>query len=184
MSAPYLRTLAAAVLLMVVATYIAVIRPIESTVAERYADLDSARVSLERSAILMQRLPALERERATLGARLARLHLRDSRAALVDRFLHAVARTSQRDAVAIQSVAADPRPAADLALDITIRGPYTRLIAAVRDLDSTDVAARIALTSLGNAQNRPGARPQLDATFHVVLLRDIDEISIRPSHAI
>jgi hypothetical protein len=178
------RAAAVAALLIIVLTYATVIRPLEGAIAERYADLDSARLSLERSAALEKRLPALERERATLTARLAPLHLRDSRAALVDRFLHAIARTAQRDTVAIQSVVADPRPAADLALDITIHGPYTRLITAVRDLDSTNVATRIALTALGNAQTRPGARPQLDATFHVVLLRDIDDTSIRPTHPV
>ena len=184
MSVPQTRTVAAAALIIAILTYIGVVRPIEGTIAERYADLDLARVSLERSAVLERRLPGLERERAALNARLARLHLHGSRAALVDRFLHTIARTAQRDAIAIESVAADPRPAAELALDITARGPYSRLIGAVRDLNSGDVAARIALTSLGNAQTRRGARPELDATFHVVLLRDTDDANIRPPHPV
>jgi hypothetical protein len=182
MSAAQIRALAAVALIVIALAYAIIIRPIEGAIAERYADLDSARLALERSTVLAARLPGLERERATLAARLTRMHLRDSRAGLVDRFLHAVARTAQRDDVAVQSVAADPRPAAEPALDLTVRGPYTRLISAVRHLNSTGVAARISLTSLGNAQTRPGAAPQLDATFHVVLLRDIDETTIHPTH--
>ena len=173
------RTALAAAFLIVLGIYALIIRPMEADIGDRYADLENTRATLERSLVLARRLPELERERARLTAVLARVHLADSRTVLVDRFLHAVARTAGHDAVSILNIVTDPRPSTDISIDITVRGPYENVIRAVRDLNATDVAARIALASLGNAQLRPGSRPQLDATFHVVLLRETDESTIR-----
>jgi len=49
----------------------------------------------------------------------------------------------------------------------------------VRDLNDADGTARITVTSLSNAERRPGGSPQLNAAFHVLLLR---EAQVPPHH--
>jgi hypothetical protein len=178
-----------AAVLIVLGGYMFVFRPLEGTVADRYSELDAARSTLERSLALAHRIPPLTAERATLAAQLDRVHVRERRAATVERFLHTVAGVAGRDDVAVESVAADAREGAplavaahahtplfdELALDVSLRGRYGDVIRAVRELNGGDVATRISLSSLGNAGRRPGARPQLTAAFHVLLLREADD---------
>ena len=62
----------------------------------------------------------------------------------------------------------------EIPFELALRGRYADVIRAVRDLNAGDVAARMTLASLGNADRR-GAAPQLTAAFHVLLLREPDE---------
>jgi hypothetical protein len=185
----FLRANLFAAVLIALGGYLFVFRPLEATVAQRYADLDAGRTTLERELALARRIPALTRERAVLDAQLGRVHLRAPRSAAVERFLRTIADVAARDGVAVERVASDaspmpglvasaraPAPLFDeLGLDVALRGGYADLIRAVRELNGGDAARRINLTSLGNADRRPGVRPQLDADFHVFLLREADE---------
>jgi len=177
-----------AAVLIVLAGYLFVFRPLEVTLADRYARLDAARTTLEQSLALARRIPALVNERTSLEAQLAHVHVRDRRAATIERFLGAVAGIARRHDVAIESVAAgvgqtqpalaQPAHAAlfdELALDVSLRGRYGDVIRAVRELNAGDVATSITLASLGVADRRAGVRPQLNAAFHVRLLREADE---------
>jgi|GEM_PF-2916379 hypothetical protein len=174
--------------LIVLGGYLTVYRPMETTIAERYAQLDAGRTMLERSLALTRRIPALTAERSVLEAQLGRVHVRDRRAVTIERFLRAVAGVASRDGVAVESVASDarqvPLPAAgqtpappfdELAFDVSLRGRYGDVIRAVRELNAGDVATRIKLASLGTADRRAGAGPQLNAAFHVHLLREADD---------
>jgi len=174
--------------LILLGGYALVFRPLEAAVADRYAELEATRATLEHSLALARRIPALAGERKMLATQLAHLHVRDRRAATVERFLRAVAGVAARDGVTVQTIAANalqvPRPAPrstqaalfdELPLDLTLRGRYADVIRAVRELNGGDVAARISLASLGNADRRPGTRPQLNAAFHVLLLREGDD---------
>ena len=175
-------------LLVLAAGYIVVFRPLESKHSTLYANLDSVRIAGERAAAEVRAIPALTAQRNALRTRLARYHTHDSRAAIVDRFLHAIAAVSLRRGVAIQSVAAEgeqqfhPTNSAlkvspdgdDLHLDLGVRGAYDDVLHAARDLNSIDLATQISVASLGNADRKNGVHPQLNATFHVVLLREPD----------
>jgi hypothetical protein len=118
--------------------------------------------------------------------------VRDGRANTIERFLRSVAAVAGRDEVAVQSLAADARAAQlpqtghaptplfdELAFDVSLRGRYGDVIRAVRELNAGDVATRITLASLGAADRRPGAGPQLNAAFHVHILREADDSTIR-----
>lgn len=183
-----LRTSLFAAVVIVLGGYIFVFRPLEGTVADRYTQLDASRAMLERSLDLAGRIPALARERAELDVQFARVHVRDRRTATIERFLRTMADVATRDGVAIESVAADVRQGTyaaarplqaplfdEVPLDLTLRGRYSDVIRAIRELNGGDVAARITLASLGDADRRPGERPQLNAAFHVLLLREADE---------
>jgi Tfp pilus assembly protein PilO len=181
------RTSAAVALAVALAGYVLVVRPLEASLSERYAELDAARATLEQRLLLTARIPALERERVRLAAVLRRFHTGDRRAATIDRFLSAIARVSSRDGVAVQRVAAGAvapfAPATgttqaalvdEVPLDVTLRGAYSDIIRAARDVNDGDVATRVTLASLANAGRRPGERSELNAAFHVLLLREPD----------
>jgi len=173
---------------IVLAGYVLIFRPLEAAIAQRYATLDDARATLVQRLALARALPALERERQRRADQVRRLHVGERRAAMVERFLRTVAGVSSHDAVTVQSVAAavaqslpPPGRAAatplfeELPLDVTVRGRYGDVIRATRDLNAGDAVARITLATLANAQTRPGDRPQLNAAFHVTLLREADD---------
>lgn len=187
MSFDLLRTSAAVALAIALAGYVALVRPVEASLNDRYAELDAARATLDQRLVLAARVPALERERLRLAAVLQRFHTGDRRDALVDRFLRTVARVSARDGVAVQRVAAGAGQSFapgtgttqtslvdEVPLDFTLRGAYADIIRAVRDVSDGDVATRVTLASLANAGRRPGRRPELNAAFHVLLLRESD----------
>jgi len=174
-----------AALTIVLAGYVLLFRPLETAVGERDAELDAARTSLQQNLALARRIPALERDRVLLAERLRHLHTSDPRAVTIERFLRTVAGVSAHDAVAVESVAAvilQPQPVTgrvaqaplleDVPLDVTFRGSYADVIRAARDLNAADAVANIALASLGNAAQRPALRPQINAAFHVNLLRE------------
>ncbi|HEV8022438.1 MAG TPA: hypothetical protein VGP41_14280 [Candidatus Lustribacter sp.] len=184
MSVDLTRASAFAALLIVLAGFLLIVRPLEAAVAERYAGLDAARASLERSVVLSRRIPALERERAGLREQLRRLHLGDRRAAMLERFLHAMGGIARTDGVAVVRIAATlpspfaaaPRPAPtplleEVPLELTVRGRYGDVIRAARDLGSGELAAHVTIGSLGGSERRPGRSPSLNATLHVILLR-------------
>jgi Tfp pilus assembly protein PilO len=180
------RTSLFAAVLIVVSGYFFVLRPAEATVTMRYTQLADARTTLESSISLAGRVAALTRERDALDGAAVRAHVRETRAILVARFLHSVAAVALREGVAVENIAADVRQAPlatpvartalfeELPFDLTLRGRYGDVIRAVRDLNSGEIATRITLASLSDADRRPGERPQLNAAFHVSLLREAD----------
>lgn len=189
------RTSAFVALSIVLAGYGLIFRPLEATVAQRYGDLDDARATLVQRLAHARAVPALEHERQRLATQLQRLHLGERRAAVVERFLQTVAGVSGRDAVAVESVAATAAapPASrsapvplfeDVPLEVTLRGRYLDVIRAARDMNAGDAVARISLATLGNAQTRPGDKPQLNAAFHVSLLREADDATPAPTRAL
>jgi Tfp pilus assembly protein PilO len=176
-----------AVLAIVGAGYVLLFRPLEASIATRHAELAAAHATLEQRLTLAARLPALEREERRVRRSVDRLHPGSARTETVERFLHTLAGIAARDGVIVQNIAAggtqsDVRPARaaqdslveELPIELTLRGSYTSVIHAVRELDDGDVAARISLASLGNAGRRTDERPQLNAGFHVRLLREAD----------
>ncbi len=181
------RASAFAVFVIGIAGYAFVFRPLETAAGDLYVQIDAARASLDRSLAMSRRIPALETERADLTEQLVRLHTGDRRAATVDRFLRSVAGVTARDGVTVEGVAAgvgqplvtaaaSPPPLIEeLPFDLTLRGAYGNVIRAVRDLNDRDGAVHISVASLSNAQRRPGGSPQLNAAFHVLLLREAQE---------
>lgn len=192
------RTSAFVSLSIVLAGYVLIFRPLETVVAQRYATLDVARATLVQRRAFANDIPALERERQRRAEQIRRLHVGERRAAVVERFLRTVAGVSGRDAVAVESVAAAPtqpplppagRPASTpvlegVPLEVTLRGRYGDVIRAARDLNAGDAVARITLAALGTAQTRRGDRPQLNAAFHVTLLREADDATTPPARAL
>lgn len=188
MTLDLLRANAFAALLVLIGGYALIVRPLETSMAERYAELDVARATVERDLVLNRRIPSLERERAALEEQLRRQHVADGAATVSARFLHAVAAVSGRDGVAVESVAAAVRqtvPAAthaapagsleDVPLDLTLRGRYGDVISAVRDLIGSEIPAGLTLATLSGAARRPGEPPLLNAAFHVTLWREPDD---------
>ena len=173
--------------LIALAGYLLVFAPLEGSVAGRYVEIDAARTALERSLALTRRIPALTSERETLALQLGRVHVRDRRTTTVERFLRAVAVAAAQNDVAVESITADGRQALrparsaqtplfdEIPLEVTLRGRYGNVIRAVRELNGGAIAARITLASLGDADRRTGVRPQLNAAFHVLLLREGDD---------
>jgi hypothetical protein len=184
--------------LVLLSGYVIVVRPMESSIGGLSSDLVSVRFAIGRDAAAARAIPALTARRDRLTTRLAHYHLRDSHAATVDRFLHAAANVSIRRRVSIQSVVTDVaqqvRPAHppsaeaptgdDLRLDLSVRGAYDDVLKAARDLNEIDLATQISVVALGNPDRRPGTRPQLSATFHVVLLRESDATANRSSNPV
>lgn len=182
------RVSAFAVFVIAMAGYAFVFRPLETTAGDLYAQLDAARLALEHSRAMAQRAPALEAERSALAGQLARLHTGAPRAAIIDRFLRSLAGVAAQDRVAVEGVAAGigqpplvspaastPPPIEEIPFDLRLRGPYGDVIRAVRDLNDRDGAVHISVASLSNAEHRPGTSPQLNAAFHILLLRDAQE---------
>lgn len=174
-------------LVILLGGYAALVRPLETSIAECYAELDDARASIDRNVALAKRIGPMMRERELRSAGVARLHLLDSRAALVDRFLAALAVVTARDHIALQAVltlAVQPvTPAStgnlpalvdELPYDVTVRGRYADVIRAARDLDAGDFAARIVVAGLRSTRRLANGQPQIDAAFHVTLLREAD----------
>jgi Tfp pilus assembly protein PilO len=181
--------------LVAIAAYAFVFRPMESTLADRYAQADALRSGLERHMAIARRMPAIAAERSALERYMRPFRLHDSSAVLVDRFLHATARIAAADAIAIETITAQgaapaftpgnvvPKPrdqSADpfdrIHLDLTMRGPYSNVLHAIRTLNDTGIAMQLTVATLSTTGRRAGARPQLNATFHLSLLREADAV--------
>lgn len=165
------RTVSCAGLLVVLAGFLFVFRPMEASIASRYAQLESARTLLERRLAIGRQIAPLEQRLRTTQAELDRWHLRDSPAGTVDRFLRALQHTAERNRLKIERVVLMAQPANELALEVTTQGTYPNVIQAVRDLNAGDFAARIEIAALLATERRPGIRPNLQATLSVALLR-------------
>ena len=178
--------------LIALAAYAFVVRPMEATIADRYAGIDTLRATAERDVVLARQLPALRIERARINAAIDARHLGDSRATLVDRLLHATARVAQHAGVTVQTIVPGP-PAErdaivtaleDLHLDLTVRGPYGNVLRTMRDLNDAGLATQITIAALGNADRRDSGAPLLNATFHITLLRESDANTAHASHSV
>ena len=192
------RMVLGAALCVALATFLFIFRPMEATIAEKYTDLDTIRFAMQRDTIDVRRISQRTQERNRIALRLSRYRLHDSRAATIDRFLRRTAEIATRDGVSIQSVteertqpvrAAGTQPkdtvtADDLRLDLVVRGPYDDVLRAVRELNDADLALQMSASALGNPDRRAGSRPQLSATFHVVILRESDASAPPSPHQI
>jgi Tfp pilus assembly protein PilO len=186
------RTALSIVVLIALAAYAFVVRPMEATIAARYSDIDTLRATTERDLALARRLPAATAERSRLESRLDRQHVHLSRAALVDDFLHATARVVEHNGISVQTIVPGPPvendtllPALEaLHLDLTVRGPYGNVLRAMRELNDTAVTTQITVAALGNADRISAGAPQLNATFHITLLRESDANTAHASHSV
>lgn len=188
----------ASVLVLLIA-YLAIYRPAEARIAERYLDLDRETQRLQQRLAAARRAPDVERERNRLRAQLDAQHLRDDRARLVQRFLLAAAATARRrDLHILEITSAGARPVRragtsapsasppstplfdEVPLNVTMRGSYAGLVRGVRDLCTSSLAVRLSIESLVVRDRRLRRRPELTATIHVTLLRDIDDPPLRP----
>ena len=146
-----LRLALSIVILVALTAYAFVVRPMEASIAARYGDIDALRAATERDLALARRLPGLMDEQSRLDAQLERQRLRESRAAIVDRFLRATALVSARDGIAVQTIVPGPPVERDttvtaleeIHLDLTVRGTYGTVLRAMRDLNETDAATQI-----------------------------------------
>jgi hypothetical protein len=189
-----LRAILIVTALMAFGIYALVVRPMEATIGERYADVDAARAQLARDLTFAQRRTILERQHARIRSTLAGLQLRDAPEAIVARFLRRLGQIAAAETVTVQHIAgtlplAIPRaPAAsaeqptvdEQSLDVAVLGSYGDVLRAVRELNGGDVAMRISISALGNAERLHGRRPQLHAIIHVTLLRAAD---VQRTHA-
>jgi len=175
-----------AAVLVVLIGYLAVFRPSEAAIAERYARLDDARERLDQRLALERRAGDARAHGAALAAWIRDAGLHDARPTIVARFLRRLDRRARADGVAISGVSAEPeaRPNAvavpavvfdELPLRITARGSYANVLRLVRDLGDGTVAARVAIVALGNADRRAPGAPALHATFDVTLVRLPDD---------
>jgi hypothetical protein len=181
-------------MLILIGGYAIAFRPLQASIADHYVELDELRSTIERNVAFAKQIAPLEHERAERAAGLDRIHVRDSRAGLVDRFLRTLAATTTRDGVFVESVLTATSPAnapnsrsataappllEELPLDITLRGHYGDVLRAIRDLDSGNFAASIGVIGLRSAGRSLLSRPELDAAIHVILLREADATTIQ-----
>ncbi len=172
------RLLVAAALALTLLAYVALVRPLEARIAERYRSLSDERRTLGDEAVLTARIADAERERGGLAAALTPYQLTAPAAARAARFLDAAAASAARHGTLLGAVEAEPpattgrtTPAAfaELPLRMTVRGAYPAVLATLRDLITAPVPLRLRLEALGPD---PGARSRpvpLVATLHVVL---------------
>jgi hypothetical protein len=90
--------------LVLLAGFLFVFRPMEATIGERYAALDDGRLLLDRRLALAKRANQLTSEQHALTSWLAGVGMSDSRTTIVNRFLRAIAATATQDGVHIASV--------------------------------------------------------------------------------
>jgi hypothetical protein len=185
-----------AAVLVLLGGYLAVFRPAESALADRYAQLDDARVRLDERLAGERRAAVTRDEARALASWLARSGVRDDRAVLVARFLRELATLARADGVRVTAVAAEPvatsaaiattvaHPAVleSVPLTVALRGTYAQLTRLVRDLARGDVAAQIGVDALTTADRRSAGSPALRATVRVTLLHLPDTARAR-AHA-
>jgi hypothetical protein len=182
-----------AAVLVLLGGYLAVFRPAESDLADRYAQLDDARARLDEHLAGERRAAVTRDEARALAAWLARSGVRDDRALLVARFLRELATLARADGVRVTAVAAEAyapaatagaRPAVleSVPLTVGLRGTYAHVIRLVRDLARGDVAARIGVDALTGADRRSAGSPALRASVRVTLLH-VPSTAPAPPHA-
>jgi hypothetical protein len=101
-----------AAVLVLLAGYLAIYRPAEAALAERYARLDDGRARLDERLALARRAGAARTETGALDVWLRARGLADDRTTIVARFLHDLAGTAHGDGVDVTGVVAEPGGAA------------------------------------------------------------------------
>jgi Tfp pilus assembly protein PilO len=183
------RPLIALALAIVLTGYLAVARPLEARIAERYALLEAARTAIDaRRAAVVQLQRALE-DRNRLRASLARFQLESTRATSVARLLAAAFAAANRHGATIrgfQAAGATPQPPGgtgpvfdEVPLQLSLRGTYDELLATVRDLAAAPVAARLTIDSLALEDRSGPGTPRLVAAVGIVVLRAPSEPNAR-----
>ncbi len=169
--------------LILLGGYLFVFRPGETSIAQRYGQLDDGRVLLARRLTDARRESELRHEAHALSAWLTNVGLRADRTTIVDRFLRELARAGMNDRVRITAVTADNAgPEAErtihksvafdeIPMTVSLRGTYRNVLRLVHDLNRTSMAARIGFDSMGNADRTTAHDPDLRATVRVTLLR-------------
>ena len=201
MSAPRdARALWFTAVLIVLAGWAFGFRADESRIADRVDDERRLRAQLAAAERTLSTRPALERERATLRARLRRVDLEGDRTTAVARFVRDAAAVAARHRTTIAAIAAvgsartaappvtsaampSPRTApastalqapADafeaIALDLTVEGRYADLLAAFAALSSGRVPTAVEVVSLARKQ-AGSPTATLSAQLHVVIER-------------
>jgi hypothetical protein len=164
--------LLAASALTICAWYGGVYRPAENIVAERDDEATGLRAQIARDRALATRAGTIANAAAALAERLRVATQAPSAADALDRFFADLGAVADRHALAIRTIVpATPGVDDGVPLDLTVRGPYTAVIAAVRDLAARHPTARIAVASLRFAQRLSAQQTAIDATLHVTLLR-------------
>jgi hypothetical protein len=173
------RTAAALALGVVIFGYLIAVRPLEARIAERYAQLASARAAIDGDAARAARSATSERDGRRLRVTLARYALGEEPVSLLRRFLDASNAAATLHGTSIRALDAEPAPTGrtaagerlfdELSLRLTLRGSYGALLATLRTLSTAPVACRIALEALAPDDRRNGD-PVLVAVVHVVLL--------------
>jgi hypothetical protein len=185
-----------AAVLVLLAGYLAIYRPAEAALAERYARLDDGRARLDERLALARRAGAARTETGALDVWLRARGLADDRTTIVARFLHDLAGTAHGDGVDVTGVVAEPGGAAppvaanaaptvaldEIPLAVSLRGSYPNLLRVVRALDRDGPAMRVRISALGNADRSGAGSPALRATLLVTLLR-IPDPAPKAAHA-
>jgi hypothetical protein len=177
------RLAAFAAVLVVLGGYLFVFRPLEAAIAAQYAQLDDDRISLERARAVVDHEASLADEQRALTAWLTSAGLDADRTTAVDRFLRAIAAHGAEDDVRITTITADASAPAtmplaadaiafdEIPLTVTLHGTYRRILRLVNDLDRDGRAERLTVATLGTTDRSAAHDPDLQATFHVSLLR-------------
>jgi len=174
-----------AAVLVLLGGYLAVYRPAEAALAERYARLDDGRARLDERLTLARRAGAARAQTRDLATWLRARGLAADRTTLVARFLHDLARMASAAGVDVSGVVAEPdassrpvtpdaaapNPLEAIPLAVSLRGSYPNLLRLVRALDRDGPAMRVGVTALGNADRSGAGSPALRATLLVTLLR-------------
>jgi len=171
-------------LLVMLGGYLAVFRPAERAIAERYAQLDDDRVALADERAADRRAAAARTEARTIAGWIRTSGLHDDRPTLVARFLRELDATAHADDVRVSGVDAGivtpvgARANApttvhfdEIPLTVALRGTYGEIIRVIRDLGRGAVVLRIGVDALGDADRTAPRSPALHATLRVTLLR-------------
>jgi len=183
--------------LVLFAGYFFVYRSLEDRVGTQYVATSGIVDSLRNNDAILARRPALEDLHRTLASDLRTIDLRSDRSVIVALFVRETARISVAHHVsvsAIDGVRSDNRfpvrpmpvdpsvrtlaPAANSAplfettpLDVILRGSYSDLLAAIRDLSRARVLAEIEVVSIERTPGASGSGASLSARLHVNLDR-------------
>ena len=171
--------------LVLLAGYLAMFRPAEAAIADRYAQLDDGRALLDRHRVRDTGAARTRDEERALAIWIRRSGLQDAHATMVDRFLRTLAEAARLDGVRVTAVVADTSSALairttnaaspvafdEVPLSIAVRGTYGGVIGLVRDLDRGEIPARIGIEAVANADRTAIRSPELRATLRVTLLR-------------
>jgi len=179
---------------LAIGVYLAVYRPLGNTLDELDAERESLTLGIERDAQLARTTPALEKTLRETQGRIDALALGRDAPTLVATFVRNAATASVRDGVDIVAVDGHPPALAPSATDshaggdvflatpiaLTLRGSYSAIVAALRDLARTRVLTNVRLDSIERLHDVHGTRqPALVARLHIEILRRPEARPIR-----